>query len=532
VSLAPAPPPGDEEPPFDPWEDTQPRTPPRQDDPTGIQTAARDAELALLGHLLANPETAHKHLEVLDPADLAQPRHETIWHTLQAIADTDQLPDHPTVVAHLAQTKDALRLVGGHEYLLALRDHDPGIPQTEAWATTIRQAADARRLRSHLVGMLARLDTTSLDEIPHTLADLSDLADHAATNFGGTKTGPTQWAPLNLEEVLAGGEVDPPPAMLARDDGKFLLYDQAVHTISGEPGSGKTWLTLVACVQQLELGNPVCMLDFEDRASRVVGRLLALGARPEQVRELFRYVRPHTALDPAAGRDLDRAVHDCSLVILDGVTEAMTLHGFDLNANPDAARFYELLPRRIADQGPAVAMIDHVVKDTEKQGRWAIGAQHKLAGIDGVAYTVKAIEPFGRGKVGHARVSAGKDRAGHVEEILLGRTAAELWLDATNDLILKATLRAPTSIVRDDNGAMRPTRLMERVSRWLELQPNASRTAIEEGVTGKTAYVRKALEALIHESYVETEQGPRNTTHHRVITPYREDDDRYQEPGE
>jgi hypothetical protein len=244
-----------DEPPFDPDYDTPA---PSRDDPHGIQAAAREAELALLGHLLANPSTAHKHLEVLDPADLAQPRHEQLWDALTALVAADQVPDLPTVVTHLAEQPDGLRLAGGHEYLLTLRDYDPGFPQTELWAKTIRQAADRRRLRSQLTGMLQRLDSTTPDTLHHTLAELSDLADHAATNFGPTAHGgPSQWAPVDLDPVLAGGEIDPPPALLARNDGRFLLYDHAVHTISGEPSSGKTWLTLIACVQQLELGHDV-----------------------------------------------------------------------------------------------------------------------------------------------------------------------------------------------------------------------------------------------------------------------------------
>jgi hypothetical protein len=512
-----------------PWDD--PYEPPdayqRQDptDPQGIQGAARAAELALLGHLLANPETAHKHLTALDPTDLADPRHELIWNTVADLTAAGHIPDHPTLIQRLTATPDALRQAGGPAYLLTLRDEDPGIPQTDLWATTIRDAAGRRRLRGHLTTMLQRLDTTQADDLHHTLADLSDAADYAATNFGPTNHGPTEWAPLPLDTVLAGGELDPPPTILARTDGRFLLYDQAVHTFSGEPSSGKTWVTLIAAVQLLETDDTVTMIDFEDRASRVVGRLLALGAHPDQIRKHFRYVRPRNALDHTSKADLDRAVAGARLVIIDGVTEAMTLHGYDLNSNADAALFYDLLPRHIADQGPAVALIDHVVKDQEKQGRWSLGAGHKLAGIDGVAYQVKAIEPFGRGKVGRARLTVSKDRAGHVEDILLGRTAAELTLDATNELVLRHTLAAASALPTDDGGSLRPTVLMERVSRWLEANPNTTGRDIEAAVSGKRDYVRRALQTLIHEGHIEVETGPRNARYHRVTEPYRTDDD-------
>ena len=46
--------------------------------------------------------------------------------------------------------------------------------------------------------------------------------------------------------------------------------------------------------------------------------------------------------------------------------------------------------RPIAAAGAAVVLIDHVAKDKEKRGRYAIGAQHKLAGV-AVAYGIEVL---------------------------------------------------------------------------------------------------------------------------------------------
>lgn len=503
------------EPPYDP--DYDQRTPP----------ANNAAEQAVLGALLTAPHLAADLEHHLDPDDFYKPAHEQIWTAIHAVAHADGVePDVITVAAHLQRTGELTR-IGGAPYLHTLMQACPIPGQAPHYAQLVRDTARLRRLQDTATRFQQIVTTARPDDLETAFTRAYEQLDEAAARLGPTtpSTSTNSWAPLDLDPVLAGGEVDPPPAMLARTDGKYLLYDHAVHSISGEPTSGKTWFALLASVQQLAAGHTVAMIDFEDRASRVVGRLLALGAHPDAVRERFRYVRPHAALD-AAGRDaLSPAVRGATLVILDGVTEAMTLHGLDLNANGDVAAFLELLPRWIADQGPAVLMIDHVVKDTEKQGRWSIGGQHKLAGIDGVSYNIKAIEQFGRGKVGHARITAGKDRAGHVEEYLLGRTAGELWLDATNDTCLKAEIRPPQDAPTDQAGNMRPTHLMERVSRWLELQPGASRTQIENGVSGKVTYVRRAIDRLVQEGHVEVSPGPRNTQQHRVTHPFREDQD-------
>ena len=505
------------EPPYDPEYDNA-RTPPTNN----------DAEQAVLGALLTAPELAPELETHLDPDDFYRPAHEHIWTTIHHIAHTEGItPDVLTVAAHLQKTGE-LQRIGGAPYLHTLIAACPIPGQATHYAALVRDTARLRRLQQATTKLQAIVNSGRVDELEQTFTRAYEELDDAAARIGPRTTThtTTSWRPLDLGPVLAGGEVDPPPAMLARTDGRYLLYDHAVHSISGEPTSGKTWFALLACAQQLDAGNTVTMLDFEDRASRVVGRLLALGAHPDAIRDRFRYVRPHAALDQTGRDALTPAIRDATLVILDGVTEAMTLHGLDLNANSDVASFLELLPRWIADHGPAVLMIDHVVKDTEKQGRWSIGGQHKLAGIDGVSYNIKAIDQFGRGKIGHARITAGKDRAGHVEEYLLGRTAGELWLDARNDTILHAEIRPPQEAPRDEAGNMRPTHLMERVSRYIELTPGLGKRELIDGrISGKGTYLRRAIDRLIQEGYIEVVTGPNKKQSHRSVTPFREDED-------
>jgi hypothetical protein len=509
-----------DEPPFDPEYDL-----PRHD--TGVtRLPPQDiaAERIVLGAAMLDPTVLDKCTDIITGADFYKPAHETIWRALLHL-HTHNDPTDPAAIANHLRASGELKRTGGPEYL---HDLMTAAPMTAGDATyhahTIDQLARRRTAIATLEQGLQRLRSpghdTDVDEI------LAGTADHftKARDQLVNPTPPSTWAALDLTAVLEGKELDPPPALLARTDGQLLLYAGAVHTISGEPTSGKTWLTLLACVQELDQGNTVTMLDFEDRATRVVGRLLGLGAKPDDVYHRFRYVRPNARLDNGGHPALDAAIHDATLVIIDGVTEVMGLHGLDPNSNPDIATFYGLLPRRIADQGPAVALIDHVVKDGEKQGRWALGGGHKLAGLDGVAYLIRNIEPFGRGKVGHSRVTIGKDRPGYVEEVAIGRSIGELWLDARDQNILRCDLRPSVAVPTDDAGQMRPTYLMEKISRWLELTPGANASAIYEMKFGRKTYVLRALSSLIQEGYVEASTGPGRQTFHHVATPYREEE--------
>jgi len=66
---------------------------------------------------------------------------------------------------------------------------------------------------------------------------------------------------------------------------------------------------------------------------------------------------------------------------------------------------------------------------------------------------------------------------------------------------------------------------MERVSRHLELlgEP-ASRTTIEETVTGKVEYLRVAMDVLVREGYVEEIPGARRARLLVSAQPFREND--------
>ena len=221
----------------------------------------------------------------------------------------------------------------------------------------------------------------------------------------------SSWAPVDVAAVLRGGNEDPPPCILARADGHALLYRGRVHGIHGEPEACKGWATLAAVAETLEAGGRVVYADFEDTAGNVLQRLLALGADPGAVVDRFRYVQP---LEPAEDGDLDLLLAwQPTLVILDGATEAFANEGLSIADNDDVAKWLKRYPRRFARAGAATVVIDHVTKDRESRGRYAIGGQHKLAGVD-VAYSLHVIHPFGRGREGLVRVKVEKDRPGHV----------------------------------------------------------------------------------------------------------------------
>ena len=338
----------------------------------------------------------------------------------------------------------------------------------------------------------------------------------------------TSWWPVNLTDLFNGTHKPPMPELFQRSDGQPLLYRGKCHAFNGESESGKTWAALIACVLAIRAGEHVLYLDFEDTADTVVTRLLALGAKPEDVLTFFHYVQPAEPLVHRGGKytagntDLATVVdhYPITLAIIDGITEAMTMHGLKLEDNADYATFHGALPRRLSLTGAAVVQIDHVTKDRENRGRWAIGAQHKLAAMDGAVFSFQVKEPFGLGRNGMCAMSIEKDRPGQLRQHAKGKRIADLHLDShPENHALAWRIEVPESGETTDH--VTPSRYMERVSKFLEANPQGmSKNSVRAGVTGGNDMIDLALDLLAN-NYVKTEREGQRILHFSV-KPFRE----------
>lgn len=334
----------------------------------------------------------------------------------------------------------------------------------------------------------------------------------------------SSWAPIDLTEAIDGEDL-PPPEILRRVDDVALLYRGKTHWFQGEPESCKTWVAVGAASQVLADGGRVLWVDFEDDERTVVARLKSLGVSADWILERFTYVRPDEPLGDrhqritAAELDFEAllAGEPFDLAIIDGVTEAMLTEGLNLMDNADIAGFMRRLPRRIADTGAAVVGLDHVVKDAGGRGRWAIGGQHKLAGLSGVAYRFDVVRPFSRANgttpgVGIITVTVAKDRVGHVRAACVGDTIAmcELtsWPDGRVDVVLRGA-DASTAIDRV---------LCGRIADYLRTYEGSTGRKVEEGVEGKGASIRATLKTMAEHGWVHVQKVGQSHQHTLTAT--------------
>lgn len=407
-----------------------------------------------------------------------------------------------------------------------------------------------KRWAADVAGKLAQVAGSVQFRLP---ADGKDVSDHLAAGRGldelqhvdppdapgdtGERLEPSSWADVDLTGLLDGTYRPIEPTLMPRGDGTCLVYPGLTHSFHGESESGKSLLAQMETVRLVNAGEHVLYLDHEADPDATVARLQMLGGQPDRIVECFHYKQPEAHPGTGGAEQADwqaMLARTYTLAVVDGVTDSLGLFGFGTQDNDDIARWARVLPRRIAaDTGAAVIVIDHVTKDKESRGRFAIGGQAKIAGLTGAAYTVETTKPLGRGLAGEIVLRVGKDRPGHVR----GHSGDMRGHDRTQEtarVIVDSTVNPdrPTVTVtgpHSSDGAsdrFRPTALMERISRHIEAAGEpVSWTAMRADVSGKTEAKRQALDVLVTEGYLSREAGSRNANLHRSVTPYRQADD-------
>ena len=353
----------------------------------------------------------------------------------------------------------------------------------------------------------------------------------------------SSWSRIDLG-VYARGQFEPVvPTIFARTDGRCLLYPGLTHSFHGESESGKSLILQWVAVQEIKAGRHVLFLDYESDPRSITDRLTAMGATADDIETYFDYRLPETAPDSSV-TDQQQWVQMLfpgrySLVVIDGVTASIGTFGASSQSNDEVNAWTRKLPRALATStGAAIAMVDHVTKDPGTRGRFAIGAQAKMADVTGAAYTVTPREPVGKGRVGVIRLRVGKDRPSGVRPFCSDyRTSdhthlvGDITVDSTGPVLtmtLVAGQEGPEA-VSDGSGGVRRPDLMEKVSRIVEAgleEPEPvtewSARAIQERIKGRGTTIRAAIKVLVAEGYLEnTPVGNRMTFTRR----YRAADD-------
>jgi hypothetical protein len=301
------------------------------------------------------------------------------------------------------------------------------------------------------------------------------------------------WDPLNLANLEERPPIRPTIA--------GLVYPGKRHLFSGPQESAKTLAAYALALEEVRQGGIALLIDFEMGQWDARDRLRELGATDDDLERIL-YVEPET---PANGEIILELIGwNPTLVVVDAAAGAYDLQGLDDNKRSDVERFAATYVRPFWLHGIATILVDHVVKNAENRGRYAIGSERKVGGAD-VHLGFEAVTPLRRGGTGLVRITTHKDRGGWLPR----PRAAEFEL--RSDPETHAIAWAFRAVDDDEQeGGFRPTTLMERVSIYLEQQEEpVSRTTVETTVTGKGPWLRVAIDCLVREGYASEVPGPR-----------------------
>lgn len=348
-------------------------------------------------------------------------------------------------------------------------------------------------------------------------------ADQGAA-VDGAVAAPIIEAPLrrgNFAGVRARKRVE--PQFMHRADGKALLYPGKDTYLYAETESGKSWLTVLTVSQCISNGVPVMVVDFEEGDELEYGnRLLDLGMDESRLNDpqRFRYLMVDgraTAEILAEAEDMGAAV-----VIYEGMSVAYDLYGLQVKENDSATAFRRTLVKPHLVAGRSVLTTDHVVKDRESRGRYAIGGVMKLNAASGGAFLLMNVEGLAPGKRGASNLYVTKDRPGGVKRhgVSAGekfdpqvRRIGTLVVDDSRSFVsyLDVSILPPAEVTANEPAeAGLAEKILDAVDRLKGLGRVPSLRTIRGEVEGRNVDIADEIERLITRRFLVETRGERN----------------------
>jgi len=382
-----------------------------------------------------------------------------------------------------------------------------------AFYATIKHGGDFRLAASTLRNLGYGAQTLNSFDSSNSLIPAGNLLEPFAPKSDEEES---SWKPVELKDYFDGLFQTPMATILKRSDGNGLIYEGRVHSIYGESESGKSWVAQIATAECLKNDKKVTYIDFESDASDIVNRLKALGVSRANLLQYFTYIRPEGARD--ADDPYWQAIlepNSATLIIIDGVTESLTMWGGETKDNDAITRWMRIFPRTVATaSGAAVVLIDHITKNAETRGRFAIGGQAKLATIDGAAFLIEPLEALAPGRTGTLTMRVTKDRHGAI------RKNGGMWRksDRTQEVAVFTidSTRAQMEYVigvpllEDELESNKEFKKQKEVAEFIHNHPGASRRLVAEGITGSKDAIGERLSDLVAGGWIENRGNDRS----------------------
>jgi replicative DNA helicase len=249
-----------------------------------VPPKSREAEVAVLGSMLADKESMIKGLDVLREEDFYEGAHQHIFLAIRELHDRNVTADQITVGEHLQKT-ERLADVGGQAYLFELVNMVPSALHVEHYARIVKEKAILRQMISIARGITANCMTQKgeaqelLDQAQQSFFTLSQ---EKASKGMVPASQLMQSAIATLEKMAENNKfiTGTPTGFKEFDKLTAGLQPSNLIIIAGRPSMGKTAICLnIAEHVAIKEKRPVVFFSLEMSDQEMGLRLLCSQAR-------------------------------------------------------------------------------------------------------------------------------------------------------------------------------------------------------------------------------------------------------------
>lgn len=251
---------------------------PIKDDPAKLQPHSTNAEEAVLGSILINPDAYNEASAIITREMFFIERNGMVWSAIKRLVERNEEVDNVTVVEEL-RTVGELEEIGGLARITFLINVTPSALYTETYALMIERASIKRGYLA-AAGAVAKAATGESDDIDAVIdeCETAIMAVAQDRHKAGLST-----ASVVMREVFDSVEAARISGISGQSTGltdldKLLggLQDTDLVVVAGRPGMGKTSLGLTICFNRCVAGGVPLILSKEMGQKQLGQRMIAM----------------------------------------------------------------------------------------------------------------------------------------------------------------------------------------------------------------------------------------------------------------
>jgi len=251
-----------------------------------------EAEQAVLGSMLIDPESWDKVSELVTDAEFYNRSHQIVFKAILDLLAQSQPVDLITV-SELLENNDQLEDAGGFAYLGELARNTPSSANVTAYAKIIRERAITREL----IGVANEIAEVGYNPEGRDSADILDMAESKVFEIAERRTGASE-GPQSIESVL-GKTIDRLEALI-KDNREVTgvttgfsdldkktsgMQPSDLIIVAARPSMGKTTFAMnLAENAMLAEDKPVLVFSLEMPSEQIMMRMLASLSRVDQTK--------------------------------------------------------------------------------------------------------------------------------------------------------------------------------------------------------------------------------------------------------